>query len=255
MGDRLAGKVVLITGTAGGQGRAAALLFASEGATVVGCDLKEAEARETVAMVEAAGGRMRSSQPIDLGDSAAARTWVDDAAAAHAGFDVLYNNASLPKFASIAAMTDEQWHFTIRNELDLIFYACSAAWPHLVARGGGSIINTGSNAGMSALPPTPGNIAHAATKGAVIALTRELALEGGPHNIRANTVSPGIIDSPATAPYLATGSFRDDQLAHLMLRRIGTPQDVARLALFLASDESSWVTGANFVVDGGYTAR
>jgi NAD(P)-dependent dehydrogenase (short-subunit alcohol dehydrogenase family) len=108
---------------------------------------------------------------------------------------------------------------------------------------------------MSALPPTPGNIAHAATKGAVIALTRELALEGGPHNIRANTVSPGIIDSPATAPYLATGSFRDDQLAHLMLRRIGTPQDVALLALFLASDESSWVTGANFVVDGGYTAR
>ena len=255
MGDRLAGKVVLITGTAGGQGRAAALLFASEGAVVVGCDVKEAEARETVALVEAAGGQMTSSEPVDLGDSAAARAWIADAAAAHGGFDVLYNNASAPRFASIAAMTDEEWHFTVRNELDLMFYACSAAWPHLVARGGGSIINTGSISGMSSLPPTPGNLAHAATKGAVIAFTRELALEGGPHNIRANTISPGIIDSPATAPALATGTFRDDHLASLMLRRIGTPDDVASAALFLASDESSWVTGANLVVDGGYVAR
>ena len=158
-------------------------------------------------------------------------------ARAHGGFDVLYNNASSPRFASIAAMTDEQWHHTIRNELDLIFYACSAAWPHLVARGGGSIINTGSISGMSSLPPTPGNFAHAATKGAVIALTRELALEGGPHGIRANAISPGIIDTPATAPALASPSFRENHLASLMLARIGTPGDVAAAALFLASDD------------------
>ena len=255
MAERLAGKVVLISGTAGGQGRAAALLFAREGATIVGCDVKQAQAREAVAMVHALGGSMTSTEPLDLGDSAAARSWIAAAAARHGGFDVLYNTASAPRFASIASMTDEEWHFTIRNELDLIFYTCSAAWPHLIERGGGSIINTGSICGISALPPTPGSIAHAATKGAVIALTRELALEGGPHGIRANSISPGIIDTPATAEALAQDRFREDHLSSLMLKRIGTSEDVATAALFLASDESSWVTGTNLVVDGGFCAR
>lgn len=122
MGNRLAGKVALLTGTAGGQGRAAALLFAREGATIVGCDLKVESGRETVAMVEASGGSMTSTEPVDLGDSAEARSWIAEAAALHGGFDVLYNNASLPRFASIAEMTDEDWHYTMRNELDLMFY-------------------------------------------------------------------------------------------------------------------------------------
>jgi NAD(P)-dependent dehydrogenase (short-subunit alcohol dehydrogenase family) len=255
MGDRLAGKIALITGTAGGQGRAAALLFAAEGASVVGCDRKGEEAAQTVAMVQDAGGQMTSMQPVDLGDSSAARAWVAAAAAVHGGFDVLYNNASAPRFASIAAMTDEEWRFTMRNELDLMFYVCSAAWPHLVARGGGSIINTGSICGISSLPQTPGSIAHATTKAGVIAMTRELALEGGPHNIRANCVSPGIIDSPATAAQLESPGFRDAHLESLMLKRIGTPGDVASAALFLASDESAWMTGANLVLDGGFSAR
>ncbi|HEY7965583.1 MAG TPA: SDR family NAD(P)-dependent oxidoreductase [Solirubrobacteraceae bacterium] len=253
--DRLAGKVALITGTAGGQGRAAALLFAAEGATVVGCDLKVEDAAETVTMVQAAGGQMTSTHPVDLGDSATARAWVADAAELHGGFDILYNNASAPRFASIAAMSDEEWRFTMRNELDLMFYVCSAAWPHLVERGGGSIINTGSICGISSLPQTPGSIAHAATKAGVIAMTRELALEGGPHNVRANCLSPGIIDSPATAAQLASPGFRDAHLESLMLKRIGTPGDVASAALFLASDESAWITGANLVLDGGFSAR
>jgi NAD(P)-dependent dehydrogenase (short-subunit alcohol dehydrogenase family) len=136
-----------------------------------------------------------------------------------------------------------------------MFYTCSAAWPHLVARGGGSIINTGSICGVSALPATPGSIAHAATKGGVIAMTRELALEGGPLGIRANTISPGIIDSPATAGQLAQPGFREGHLAGLMIERIGTPEDVAAAALFLASEESSWMTGANLLLDGGFSAR
>jgi meso-butanediol dehydrogenase/(S,S)-butanediol dehydrogenase/diacetyl reductase len=255
VGKRLEGKVALITGTGGGQGRAAALLFAAEGAAVVGCDLKNEGAEETVELVRGSGGDMTSSHPLDLGDPAAAHAWVDEAAARHGGFDVLYNNASLPKFASIAEMTLDDWHFTVRNELDLIFYTCRAAWPHLVLRGSGSIINIGSISGMSSLAQTPGNFAHAATKGAVIAMTRELALEGGAHGIRANSISPGIIESPATSPLLKESWFREGHLAATMVSRIGTPEDVAYCALYLASDESSFVTGANFVVDGGFTSK
>ena len=255
MSGRLAGKVALITGTAGGQGRAAALAFAAEGATVVGFDVKPAESEETVAMVRAAGGTMSATAPVDLGDSATARAWVATVAEQHGGFDILYNNAAAPKFVPIAELSDEDWHFTIRNELDLIFYVVSEAWKHLIARGGGSIINTGSISGMSSLRQTPGNFAHAATKGAVIALTRELASEGGEHNIRVNSISPGMVESPATAKQLENPRFRQDHLDAIMLSRTGTPEDIAQLALYLASDESSWVTGANFVIDGGFMAR
>lgn len=249
---RLAGKVALITGTGSGQGRAAALLFTAEGARVVGCDVNVAGASETEALVRAQGGQMVSMAPVDLGDSEQATAWVNAGAAAFGGIDIVYNNASAPRFAPIDQMSDADWHFTIRNELDLVFFVTRAAWPHLVARGGGSIINVGSTAGMMGVKNAPGS-AHSATKGAVIAMTRQLAGEGGPHKIRVNTLSPGIIETPATAALLAAGPL--GQVARSgPLARLGQPHEMAPVALFLASDESSFVTGANLLADGGLTA-
>jgi meso-butanediol dehydrogenase / (S,S)-butanediol dehydrogenase / diacetyl reductase len=243
------GKTVLITGTGGGQGRAAAMRFALAGAQVVGCDVKEEGNRETAALVREAGGSITTMQPIDLGDPDSARRWIDEAAALHGRIDVLYNNASAARFLPIEAFTVEAWQFTVRNELDLVFYATRYAWPHLQKRGG-VIINVASVAGMSGA--AVGGTAHAATKGAVIAMTRQLAVEGAPHGIRVNCISPGVIESPGTAPLLADPGFRDLMLANNLIKRIGQPQDVVAVALFLAGEDATYITGANFVVDGGF---
>jgi NAD(P)-dependent dehydrogenase (short-subunit alcohol dehydrogenase family) len=253
----LTGKVALITGTGGGQGRAAARLFAAEGALVVGCDLRP-DADETERLVREAGGRMESTSGVDLGDPTQVEEWISGAARDHGGFDILYNNASAATFAPIAETSDAQWQATLRNELDLVFYACRAAWPHLVRRGGGSILNVGSIQGMRALPAAGGaggGFAHGMAKAGVIGMTRELALEGGPHGIRVNAISPGLIDTPATAPVMANPDAVESFLDHQMIRRVGQAEDIARGALFLVSDLASWITGINLPVDGGYTAR
>ncbi|MCU0490518.1 MAG: SDR family oxidoreductase [Chloroflexaceae bacterium] len=254
MAGRLAGKVALITGTAGGQGRAAALLFAREGAKVAGCDLKLAENQETARMVRDAGGEMLAHGPVDLGDEGQARAWIDAAVTAFGGCDILYNNASAPKFAPFGEMSSADWHFTIRNELDLIFYACRYAWPHLVRRGGGVIINTASRVALVGTEGA-GDVAHAAAKGAIVAMTRQLAAEGAMHNIRVNSISPGVIDSPATAEPFKIPQVRAAAARLSLLNTIGTAEDVAHCALYLASDEARFVTGANLVIDGGSTIR
>jgi meso-butanediol dehydrogenase/(S,S)-butanediol dehydrogenase/diacetyl reductase len=249
---RLHGKVALITGNGGGQGRAAAHLFCQEGARVVGCDLNAAENAHTVDAVQAAGGDMIGMAPVDLGDSRDARRWVADAAAVHGRIDVLFNNAAAPRFAPLPDLSDDDWHFTIRNELDLIFYVTQAAWPHLIASRG-VIVNTASIQGLVGIASN-GGLAHAATKAGVIAMTRQMAAEGSPHGIRANSISPGTILTAATAGLAANEEVRNAILAPLLIKRLGEPADVASLAVYLASDDSSYVTGANLVIDGGLTA-
>lgn len=249
---RLEGKVVMLTGIGGGMGRVTARLFAAEGAVVVGCDLDAASAAETARMVEAEGNAIDWTAPVDLGSRPAIERWIGDAVQRHGRVDVLYNNASLPRFAPFGQMSDEDYRFTLRNELDLVWLASQVAWAHLAATGG-AIVNIGSGAGIQGVRSLP-QAAHAAAKGAVIALTRQLAAEGVAVGVRVNCVSPGVM---ATPPVLAMLEELGDRapvmpvIERTIDGRPGDPLAVAYAGLYLASDEAKWVTGVNLNVDGG----
>lgn len=254
MSGRLQDEIVLITGTAGGQGRAAAQLFAAEGAIVAGTDLDAEGAAETVELVRSAGGRMVSTHPLDLADENAVKAWVDSVAEDHGGIDIVYNNAGATRFSPIAETSREDWSFTIHNELDIVFLVTRRAWPHLVASGGGVVLLIGSTAGITG-SVTNTRLAHTAGKGGVVAMTKQLAAEGAAHGIRANCISPGMIRSPATENSLLAPDHPMRTIdGAIPLGRIGAPEEVVRCALFLASAEASYVTGANLVVDGGWSA-
>ena len=255
MSGRVEGKVVLLTGIGSGMGRVTAQLLVSEGATVVGCDLDPEGAAETARLVEAGGGRIDSSAPVDLSRRADVAAWVDGAVATHGRIDVLYNNASLPRFAPFAEQSDEDYLFTIENELHLVWRAAQIAWPHL-AKSRGAIVNIGSGAGLQGMRTLP-QAAHAAAKGAVMALTRQLAAEGLAVGLRVNSVSPGVMGTPPVlAMYEEMGA--EAPVAPVVERTItgkpGDPLAVAYAGLYLASDEAAWVTGTNIVVDGGASA-
>ena len=245
---------MLITGTGGGQGRTAAVRFAAEGAVVVGADIKTDGHAETVAMVEAAGGVMTGSGSLDLTRADDVVAWVHQAVTDHGGIDVVYNNAGVFKMGDIATLSVQDWIWSIDRELNQVFSVTRAAWPQLVARGGGAIVNTASIAGVVTLGEG-GGIVHAATKAAVIAMTRDLAVSGAAHGIRANSISPGTVQTPATEELFADRVALQSMLGPQLIKRLGQPDDIVAAALYLASDEASFVTGANLVVDGGYTAR
>jgi meso-butanediol dehydrogenase / (S,S)-butanediol dehydrogenase / diacetyl reductase len=228
---RLAGKVCFITGTAGGQGAAAAELFAAEGAVVVGCDIK--------------------TDGIDLADPEQAAGWIERGVAGAGAIDVLYNNASATRVGRFEDATWEDWQFTIRNELDLIFTVTRAAWPHLIARGGGHVINTASvSAHRGALFQE--QAAHGAAKGGVLSLTRHLAASGARHGIRVNAISPGLTRTPQIEHLLEDPEHPMHAVAAgNPLGRMAEPEDIARVALFLASDDAAYVNATEIVVDGG----
>jgi meso-butanediol dehydrogenase / (S,S)-butanediol dehydrogenase / diacetyl reductase len=251
---RLSGKIALVTGTAGGIGRATALTLAREGARVVGCDLHPEGSAGTVRLAREAGGEMTAMAPVDLASEAGASAWAAAAAAVYGGVDILVNNASAIRFGPISSLSFEDWSFTIRNELDIVFLVTRAVWPHLVAQGGGSIVNIASISATRGAFFMPQN-AHGAAKGGVLSLTYQLVTEGGPHGIRVNAVSPAMTATPQTAPLLADpDSPFAGELARIPLGRVGQPQDVANAVLFLASDEAAHVSGANIPVDGGSSA-
>jgi NAD(P)-dependent dehydrogenase (short-subunit alcohol dehydrogenase family) len=248
---RLEGKRVLITGTAGGQGEAAQAMFAREGARIIGCDVQEGAAEKTADALRADGHDV-TGFTVDLADAEAAARWVDESAERLGGIDVLYNNAAGAGFAPFAEMSLELWRHVIRVELDIVFHTTQPAWRHLRATGNSSIINTASMSGLRGIAPL-GQAAHSAAKGGVIALTRTLAAEGAPDGIRANTISPGFVKSPATDKFVGD-ELRAFQMGMHLIRRPGLGEDIAPLAVYLASDESVWVTGQNYSIDGGVTA-
>lgn len=249
---RLAGKVCIITGTGGSMGRAAALLFASEGALVVGCDVNVAAAEETVAQVRAAGGQIVSMQPCDLTRLEDCESLRDLAMATHGRIDVIFNNAAMAYFDWIDTMTVEMWKNTVDQELNLVFLMTRTVWPELI-KTHGTVVNMASAAAWIAYRGLPG-LAHTAAKGAVLAMTRQLAMEGAPHGIRANSISPGLIATNQTRGILENPDAARSMTGQIMLGRAGEPEEVATVALFLACDESSFVTGADLRVDGGTSA-
>jgi NAD(P)-dependent dehydrogenase (short-subunit alcohol dehydrogenase family) len=252
---KLDGKTALISGTGSGIGRAAALEFAAQGALVFGCDVNAARAEETVRMAKESGGEMSSLAPVDLSTAAGAQEWVAAAVAAYGGIDILYNNASAMRNAPFADMPDEDWYFTIKNELHVVYHPTKAVWPHLIARGGGVVLSMASISaryGAMFVEQAP----HGAAKGAVLALTKHLCGAGGRHGIRVNAISPGLIRTEATAPFVddPDGPIPDLLAQRFPLGRYGQPEEVAKLAAFLASDDAQFINGAEIVIDGGVTA-
>jgi NAD(P)-dependent dehydrogenase (short-subunit alcohol dehydrogenase family) len=250
---KLAGKVALITGAGSGMGRAAAALFAREGARVGAIDINERSAAETAAMIEREGGQALAMR-ADVSNSEDARAMIDQTAKRFGGLDIVYNNAGIEgEGGFLAQLSEDAFDRVIAINLRGVWLGMKYALPHLIQRGGGVIINTASVAGMVAIK---GAAHYCAAKAGVISLTRVGAIEYGRYNIRVNCICPGVIDTPMAQRVSEEGGVTSQDNNRLsVLGRVGTAEEIARTALFLASDDAGFATGAPFIIDGGWIAR
>ena len=255
MAERLAGKVALITGAGSGQGRAAARLFAKEGAKVVVTDVAIKGGEETVGLVRADGGEA-SFIAMDVSKAAQVQRGVELAVQTYGRLHILYNNAAIwnPRLDNrVVELEEEAWDTILAVNLKGVYLCCKYGIPELIRAGGGSVINTASIAGLvSSGQPSH---SYSASKGGVISLTRAMAMAYAKDQVRVNVICPGGVDTPMIAPLMADEQARQRAATMHPIGRMGTPEDIAHLALYLASDESSWVTGSVFTIDGGSAAQ
>jgi NAD(P)-dependent dehydrogenase (short-subunit alcohol dehydrogenase family) len=253
MAQRLSGKVALITGAGSGIGRVAAELFAAEGAAVMVADVVAGAAGETVAAITSEGGRA-AAVAVDVADEGQVADMVAACVAAFGGLHVLFNNAGIfpDDDGGVLDTPPSTWDRVMQVNLKGVWLGCRAAVPAMVDSGGGSIVNVASFVAL--MGAATAQVAYTASKGGVLAFTRELAVEYARSGIRANALCPGPIDTPLLAELMADPARKQRRLVHIPMGRLGRPEEIARAALFLASDDSSFMTGSALVVDGGITA-
>jgi len=258
MAGRLAGKTAIVTGAGSGIGRASAQLFAAEGARVMCADIHTANVEQTAGMI----GESAIAATVDVARPADIERMVAQTMATFGRLDILYANAGIAEATNAIDMTLEQWERMIAINLTSVWLSAKYALPHMIAGGGGSIINQSSTAGLIGIPDLPH---YSAAKTGVVGLTRQIAAEYGPKNIRCNAICPSSIPTPLVAGVWEQRARESGNTASLVeqqaavaarhpMRRIGTLSDCANLALFLASDESGWISGVAVPLDGGLTA-
>ncbi len=250
---KLSGKVALITGAASGIGKETALLFAQEGASVVACDIDDKGGADTVLQIEEAGGRALYVHS-DVAKAGDCKNMIERAESKFGGLHILFNNAGIMdgRDDDAEATEEDVWDLTMNINLKGVFLGCKYGIPALKRAGGGSIINTASFVAL--LGAATPQIAYTASKGGVLSMTRELAVIHARENIRVNALCPGPLRTELLMKFLDSEAKRQRRLIHIPMGRFGEAAEMAKAALFLASDDSSYVTGTEFVVDGGITA-